>query len=126
MNSETATITGNEHAEWVSTLGFFKDELGIYKNRLTEVAGKNTSREIAQQVEHFQNQFIVQNEKIDQLKHDIKRNRKMMASEMQQSDNPMSPEQLNSLSEFKERVDAEDKIFSELKQEFNEFLSGVM
>jgi gas vesicle protein len=126
MNSVSTKNVGNEQDEWKSTLGFYKDELNVYKNRLTEVAGKNTSNEISSLVEHFQNQFLVQGEKIDQLKHDIKRHAKTMGSEIQETADQISAEHLGMHVQLKERVDTENKIFSELKEEFHGFLSRVM
>ncbi len=61
----------NEHSSWLRGLNFYKTELVILKGILTEVAGKNTDREMMKEVEHFENQFKAQAENIDQLAHDI-------------------------------------------------------
>ncbi|MFM7300624.1 MAG: hypothetical protein ACKO1R_05725 [Crocinitomicaceae bacterium] len=36
------------------------------------MTSKNTDKEVLKQVEHFQNQFIIQRNNIDELKHTIK------------------------------------------------------
>ncbi len=112
----------NEHTAWKSSLGFYKDELGVYKNRLTEIAGKNTGPETMQQVEHFQNQFLLHIEAIDTLQHDINGHLNGMAAEMQEHAGHVSHEQLAEHSRLKERFEAEEKIFAELKHEFTQFL----
>lgn len=62
----------SEHNVWRNKLSFFSDELKIFQNRLSEIILKNTSKEVLAMVEHFQNQIILNQEKIDLLKHDIK------------------------------------------------------
>lgn len=41
------------------------------KNLLTEIAQRNTSHDILAHVEHFQIQFIIQDEQLDILKYHI-------------------------------------------------------
>ncbi len=115
-----------EYQSWQNALGFYKDELSVYKNRLTEVAGKNTARETMQMTEHFQNQFLIQTESIDTLNHDIKIHLSDMANSMQAHAGHVSHEQLVMQSQLKERYETESKIFADLKVEFIQFLSKVM
>ena len=51
-----------EHKTWLNKLLFYKDELSIMANRISEVAKKNTSNEVLALVEKFQNQLIIQKE----------------------------------------------------------------
>jgi hypothetical protein len=120
------SATTNKHAEWKSTLGFYKDELGIFKNRLTEIAGKNTGRETMQMTEHFQNQFLIQTENIDILQHDITEHLNAMAKEAQDNAGHVSKEQLGTHAKLKTRFESEQKIFAGIKKEFTNFLSKVM
>lgn len=60
-----------EHQRWISELKFFKDELKFYKNRLEEIAQRYTSQEVLKGIEHFQNQFYLQGNNIDELIHDL-------------------------------------------------------
>lgn len=55
----------SEHREWLNKLDFYKDDLVVLRQRLEEVAARNTLREIMAQVEHFQNLFIIQRNEID-------------------------------------------------------------
>ncbi|AXY74060.1 hypothetical protein D3H65_08725 [Paraflavitalea soli] len=54
-----------------SVISFCRDELKIYQRRLEEVVSKNTGKDILAQVEHFQNQFILQGEQLDVLEHKV-------------------------------------------------------
>jgi len=71
------------HSDWLRGLDFYKQELGILKGRLTEIASKNTGQETMKQVEHYENQFKVQAEQIDLLKHNINENVAEMGREVQ-------------------------------------------
>jgi len=117
--------TGN-YGEWKSTLSFYKDELVIFKNRLTEIVQKNNGKEIMQQVEHFENQFLVQSEKIDILQHDINVHLNTMAQDVQQHAGHISTAALAEDSKLREQFESESRIYEALKTEFMQFLSKVM
>jgi hypothetical protein len=61
-----------QHNSWLGKLAFYKDEIAIMRKQLEEVAGKNTSADVMASVEHFENQFLIQREQLDILKHRIK------------------------------------------------------
>lgn len=51
----------NEQSDWQRGLDFYKDEIKIHAHRLSDVSGIYAPKdEVKPQVEHFQNQFIVQ------------------------------------------------------------------
>ena len=81
MNKISVTHISNEHSDWLRNLDFYKQEIGILKGRLTEIAGKNTHADVLKQVEHFENQFTVQTDNTERLMHDIKHNIKVVAKE---------------------------------------------
>lgn len=116
----------NEHAGWLSELSLHKDELSIYKKRLTEVAGKNTGREIMQMIEHFQNQFLVRGEQIDMLHHDINQHLASIAKDLKAKAGHLSREAINQHKKLKETYETESGLFTNMKQEFHHFLSKVM
>ncbi len=49
----------NEHNDWLRGLSFYKDELQILKNRLTEIGGKNTGSEAVSMLNHYENQVTL-------------------------------------------------------------------
>ncbi len=57
---------------WENEVVFFQQEIGIYEGYLSEVASKWTDKEVLSELEHFQNQFIIQKNQADILAHDIK------------------------------------------------------
>lgn len=66
-------------------LEFYEQELEIIQKRLEEIAGDNTGNEVSVNNGHFQNQFLIQNNNIDELKHKIKQNLKIIESQIMTS-----------------------------------------
>jgi len=60
-----------EYQFWTRELIFYKEEIKIFEDHLSGILGRNTRNGVPAQVEHFQNQFILQKEVIDFLKHDL-------------------------------------------------------
>jgi len=71
MNKTNISHVSNLHNQWLRTLNFYKTEIAIHKGMLTEIAGKNTNNDMLKEVEHFENQFRVQNDNIDRIAHGI-------------------------------------------------------
>ena len=126
MQTTSVKNIDNKHGEWANSLGFYKDELKIFTERLREVAAKNTALGTMQLVEHFQNQFLIQSENIDILQHDIHQHVSILAIEVLQHAALIDRHELASHLLLKERVEKEADIFKNLKAAFMGFLSRVM
>ena len=126
MQTTSIKNVSYNHEEWKNALGFYKDELNVFKHRLTEVASKNTAKETMQLVEHFQNQFLIQHENIDILRHDINEHLIRMAKEVQLHAGHIDKDEVPVHFLLKERFENEQKVFTDLKEEFQQFLSKVL
>ena len=126
MQTTNVKNLDNKHSEWIKTLGFYKDELAIFNKRLTKVAEKNTSMEVMQMVEHFQNQFLVQAENIDILQHDINEHVSVLAGEILDHAGHINSDNETIHFVLLERVEKAASIFKEMKEEFMKFLSKTM
>lgn len=115
-----------EHQSWVAESSFYSDELNIFLNRLTEVAGKNTKPGISSQVEHFQNQFRIQKEQLDILNHESKVHEQSLADFAREHPVAIDRRLFDNHDRFQEKVTAFKKIYEDLKNEFNRFLSSSM
>lgn len=124
--NEYLTTAHANDLQWKKDLDFYKDEIKVLKKRLEEVSAKNTSKEVKMMVSHFENQFIINNELIDELKHDINDREASIADEMKA--NPVAYEHrvTQLYSELKGKMEMFEKLFSELKKGFAQFLSAVM
>jgi hypothetical protein len=127
MNKVSITHVSNEHSDWLRSLDFYKQEIGILKTRLTEIAGKNSHIDVLKQVEHFENQFKVQTDNTQRLMHDIKHNLKSVAKEAEVAkagyiDGVLLAEH-NTLGQ---KYETEQKIINELRHSFNQFSAEWM
>ena len=115
-------ITGicSDHTEWINKLDFYKDDLKIFNNRLSEIVSKNNHTEVLAEVEKFQNQFIVQNDNIDQIKHIINLDEDKIIKEV--NSNPIAVDHRNmNHSGERDLVDTFEKNFKSIREEFNKF-----
>jgi predicted nucleic acid-binding Zn-ribbon protein len=94
--------------------------------RLVEIVKKNNSKEVMAGVEHFQNQFIVQRNNIDELQHSIHEHDEKVAAAAQAHGNKMESTRVENHKNLKEQMDIFEKIFNELRHEYNQFLSKRM
>jgi hypothetical protein len=110
----------HENKTWRRLLDFFKQENTFLKNRLAEVLDQNMDKDFLALAEHFQNKFIIKDEYIDELRHDIN---------IQQNNLPLADEILadRKLIKHQQKLRNEmeyfEKDFSRLKNEFNKYLS---
>ena len=85
MKKANVTHVNNEHSYWLRSLNFYKTEISILRGILTEIASKNTGAEAMKEVEHFENQFNIQTDNINQLSHSIHANLSNISKQAQQS-----------------------------------------
>ncbi len=125
---ETAFIYDQHqiHQDWLSRLEFYKEEIHILKERLQEIISKNSSKEALSKAEHFQNQFIIQRNNIDELAHSIKVHEAKIIAEIKK--NPVAVEH-RKVENHLEEVDFMfyfEKNFSELRSEYNRYSAEWM
>lgn len=112
-----------DHQMWLSEVLFYGYELSLFKKKLDAVSFKNTAQEIKKQVEHFQNQFIIQREKLDLLKHETVVHEQWLAQVAKE--NPITSDHrlFADHQATHEKINAFKKIYNDLKAEFTRFLT---
>jgi hypothetical protein len=115
-----------DHRKWIALLKFYSDEINSFNNRLSEIVGTNSKKEVLAHIEHFQNQFIRQKEVIDMIRHDVLLSEKDLQAKI--SINPLASDHQRMLDNqvLRGQIDTFTKIFDELKSEFKQFLSHVL
>jgi len=123
---KSITTMHAEHTEWLNKLLFYKDDLKIMQHRLEEVAAKNNFKECLIQVEHFQNQFKIQNEQIDILKHEIKQDESLIEKSI--NDNPIASDhrKLQDNGSLRDGMQRFEELFAAIRKELMTFLSKWM
>jgi hypothetical protein len=116
----------DDHKIWLNKLAFYADEIKIMQNRISEIAEKNTSKEVLSFVEHFQNQLIVQKEQIDVLKHEINQHESLIEAGINKNPVAVDHRKLPGHAEHQEKVETFEKIFNDLRKELIHFISKWM
>jgi hypothetical protein len=127
LNETTEILDQYQHETmmWVRSLEFFKSENSYLKNRLSEVVDKSSNKYFLAQAEHFQNQFIIKDEFIDELKHDInEQNRKVknVSKLVGLNIDEIVGKYTEIQDKLREQIAYLEKDFSQLRNEFQEYL----
>ncbi|MBT8195131.1 MAG: hypothetical protein KJO64_01790 [Bacteroidia bacterium] len=121
---EKLSALHSEHNEWQNKIKFYRDELKEFNTQLTGLVSKTAPNDVLVSVEHFQNQFIRQNEVLDIMRHDFKQHENKI--EALQENGQSNGVDINALhAEEKERLEHFEKLFQELRNEFHLFLNNV-
>ncbi len=126
METQKIEVLHSEHQEWLNRLSFYKDDIEVLKHRIEEVAVKNTKTEVLAMVEHFQNQFIIQRNEIDEFWHEIKQHENEIEKEAEKNDVALNRRRLADHPAMRERMERFEKIFHDLRVELLNFLSKTM
>lgn len=115
-----------ENSTWINKLLFYKDDLKVMQNRLDEVTSKNNGAEFLKEVEHFQNQFIIQNEQLDILKHDVKQRENLIEKEVNANPVASDHRRLEEDKELNNRLVTFENLFTDLRKELLTFIAKWM
>lgn len=115
-----------DHKTWLNKLAFYDDEILIMKNRISEIAKKNTSKEVLAFVEHFQNQLIVQKEQVDILNHEINKHEESIEAKANKKSVASGAKKFFDHSTQREKIESFEKNFNDLRKELIHFLSKWM
>jgi hypothetical protein len=112
----------HENKTWGRMLEFFKQENSFLKNRLSEVLDLSTDRNFLALAEQFQNKFILKDEYIYELRHDINKQDQSLSDNAENGvDNKLTKRQ----EKLRNEMEYFEKDFNKLKNEFNKYLSTV-
>ena len=115
-----------EHKQWMSELEFQRGELKSFIKRLEEVVVRWTDKEILRQVEHFQNQFILHDEVIDTLVHDINLEEQKLSTFAASHPVAIDHVHFEDHGGMRERNEDQSRIFTNLRKEYMRFLTTAM
>lgn len=116
----------HQNTDWLRELDFYKQEVGVLTSRLEEVASANTAMEVAQNVEHFQNKFIILSEQLDVLTHDIKLKEEALQLVIRTKPEHIDEKSAQPDQSTLKRVNDFTKNMADTRFEFNRFLSETL
>jgi len=116
----------NLHTDALRSLDFYKQEISILTKRLEELATNNTGFEVAVKIEYFQNQFLIQHNNIDELKHNIHENLKKIENQVKEFAGFITEASATENVVLYNQYLMEEKIINGIRQEFNRFAAKWM
>ena len=119
-NHEKLADLHAEHASWQDQILHYKGGLKSMKDELGVIVARHTPRDVPASAEHFQNQFILQRDVLDIMRHDFKQYENKI-EEAQKLNNSNSDQLLQVREDYSIRLSDYDKIYHELKNEFETF-----
>ncbi len=113
----------HENKTWSRLLDFFKQENSFLKNRLSEVLDHSADKNFLALAEQFQNKFILKDEFIDELRHDINNQDEDLNGSAEKAVNSKLAKRQEKLRNEMEYFEND---FNKLKNDFNKYLSTVL
>lgn len=126
MSNKTILFYERELKDWSQSLEFYEDELKVFERRQEEVINKNTGENIRAQIEHYQNQYILQKEQFDGLLQAINRQKAAVEKNVEAGNRSVNKEVAEEQQLLRDKVQTAEKIFVDTKHQFYRFLSEVL
>lgn len=115
-----------ENLTWERLLEFFKQENAFLKTRLSEVVDQLTDKEFLELAEYFQNTFIIKDEFIDELRHDINDHEIVLIKLMEEADKKFDKKILKKQEKLRNEIESLERDFIKDKNQFNKYLASVV
>ena len=123
MSNDNLTKVTAEHSEWLSGLDFYKEDILILEKRLLELGSRNGTFDMSRGIEHFQNQFLIQRNTIDELRHGIREHVSTFGRMVAADDASKEIPHHQMHESLKDGYLSFEKVMNELRHEFSEFLA---
>ncbi len=117
---------GNKQLQLLSLLDFYGKEIDFLKNLLQEVVEKNTGKASRTEAEHFQNQFMLQQKNIDELKIKINQNKHLAYIDLKEHEGLVDDKIIKESKSIENEVLSFEKIILELRQAYKKYLAKWM
>jgi hypothetical protein len=127
INNKSIRELHFDHELWLIEMAFWKQEIEVLDKYLAAVNASYSDTVVRAEVEHFQNQFIIQLNFINSLKHDVKAQESLI-SLLEQDINNKKLQQKKADDEYdiRDRMLTNQKLYVELKQSFKKWLSNKL
>jgi hypothetical protein len=123
METVKIEVQHAEHREWLNKIDFYYDDLKIMRHRLEEVAARNTNKSLMAQVEHLQNQFVIQRNELDEMKHAIHQAESGIAENVAQNGTAVNRRSMPDNVSMRDRIERFEKLFLQLRKELMTFVA---
>ena len=100
--------------------------LARVQHRLEELVLRWTDKEVLTQLEHFQNEFILHEGRIDEFLEGIESHEHRIAGQSMAGDDSMDRAMVHRHLEFRDEMETQREMFHNLKKEFFKFLTKYL
>ena len=108
---------------WHKEVDFYRDEIAIFEKNLGDVADNYTDKDFLKRVGHFESQFRLQRNALDEFRHEVGLQEKNLKAEVEA--NPVAYEHrlVNDHAELRGQYKLFVKLFGGMKDDFHKFLA---
>ena len=110
-----------DHELWDNEMKFYRNELEIFEHRLEQDVVRLNDRDALRELEHFQNQFIRQNEVLDILNKKVRKNRKNVTRLSEEGKIADDLDAVKNYVALRDEFEIFEKIYYNLKRKFVDF-----
>ncbi len=114
----------HETYTWERLIYFFRQENIYLKTRLSELVDPSTDKQFLALAEQFQNQFILKDEFMDEMTHDVKEQQKKL-NELAENNKVLEDKISKKQKKLRNETQYLEKDFNRLKHEFNIYLESI-
>jgi len=129
MTQEIISPTINvssEKSSWLRGIEFYQDEIKIMRKRLSEISNANTDKALKTKVEQFHNQFEVHEEQLKKLKHAVNKHAINISTDFENHHGQLERGTLTEHDTMRDDYVNTEKLFNEMRHDFNRFLSKYL
>lgn len=126
MIHSAITQISSDHKVWLSSLEFYREELRRMNDQLLKFTTAPPTSGIWKKIEHFQNQFIIQRNSIDVLKHDLQRYADTLPADPSHRPRREWSAQAEEKRSLRDQYESFERVMYGLKHEFRNFLEQEM
>jgi subtilase family serine protease len=127
INNKSIRELHFDHELWLIEMAFWKQEIEVLDKYLAAVNASYSDTVVRAEVEHFQNQFIIQLNFINSLKNDVKAQEALISLlEKDISNKKLQQKKADDEYDIRDRMLTNQKLYVELKQSFKKWLSNKL
>ncbi len=127
INNKSIRELHFDHELWLIEMAFWKQEIEVLDKYLAAVNASYSDTVVRAEVEHFQNQFIIQLNFINSLKNDVKAQESLISLlEKDISNKKLQQKKADDEYDIRDRMLTNQKLYIELKQSFKKWLSNKL
>lgn len=123
MKRTSVTELSAAHAQWLKGLEFYRDEISILEKRLQERCPPQGHLRHAADIEHYQNQCILQRNLIDELRHAIREHASHFGHAVSTNEGKWGTSADNGHASLQERYLDFERQVNALRHSFYQFLT---